>query len=110
MDFCPVPFLQTLNKLCPIYHTHFGIHPDKNRNSIWHNIGQRETSRDFDSMVEKSWQTVPHKVVIVKYTDRSYLFDPPKKEWYNEPTSSWKQGSYPPYLRPYILPELDSRP
>lgn len=137
--------LYHLNKLGPLYHSYFGLHPeDDNRTDIFHysystnnkqkleqlikyfNEGQTILNRNsnhitlisdiklnkkydikfnYDEIIEESKIIVPYSEVIIKYTQNNWYGE--LREWYNQPSTRWR--SFTPFLRPYVLPYLNTR-
>jgi len=63
---------------------------------------------DLNSVMNLSYSTIPHKKVIIQYSDKNYWERLPT-EWYNRPSNWWKNiGKINEYLLSYVLPYFNT--
>ena len=131
--------IEHLNLLGPLYHSYFGLHPEehgaieidrepdteeevqklmelknKYKAEFWMNNKQISVPPEdstvtvvipYKNVLGISKQTVPYSKVIIKYQKDTWSQKP--GAWYNKPSRWWT--SYMPYLKPYVLPYLNTR-
>ena len=127
--------LDTLNFLGALYHSYFGLHPEKhggieiedtkeetleslrkNKKKYGWNMYNNDGTRVID--VSDTWDTtvLPYSRAIklaattVPFATVTLKFrekDYWPRAWYNEPSKWWKD--YTPHLKPYVLPYLNTR-
>ena len=93
--------IQILNLLGPIYHSYFGLHPEKD--------GYVEIEKDklipYSKVLESSNVVIPFSKIVLKYSKDTWIEKP--DNWFNKPSKWWID--YNNHLKPYALPYLNTR-
>jgi hypothetical protein len=96
--------LSILNKLGPLYHSYFGLHPDEDGEHINYEQDDETIIYNYKELINESLTEVPFDTIIIMYDESIWTEKP--YEWYNEPSKWWK--GYLEYLKPFVLPYLNT--
>jgi len=121
-DENPEKELIQLNCLGQLYHSYFGLHPEKNGNieietdqiplkmskKVFRDGKYNESGLfivPYSSVTELAKKELPFENIVIKYSKDTWYSKP--DNWFNKPSKWW--NNYNKYLEPYVLPYLNTR-